>query len=409
MKEVPEATQNSSQTGKAPEPATGLSLLDVLILLSRERRFILYAGIVSGAVGLVVAFLIPVTYSATTKLLPPQQASSFSSTLLSQLGGLGALTGSGGAAGGLSSLKSPSDLYVGLLKSETVEDAMINRFSLQREYKEKYFSDARKDFERNVLIDGSEKDGLIRITVNSRSAARAAELANAYVDEYRHLSASLAIGEAAQRRLFLEQQLQQAKDKLALAEEDLKRNEQSTGMIQLDSQAKALIESAGAIRAQIAAKEVQIQSMRSYAGPGNTDLIQAEQELAGLQAQLAKLGAAGGDSDSSLLPSKGELPQLGLDYVRKLREVKYNETLFDILARQYEAAKLDEAREGAIVQVVDMAKAPDKKSWPPRLLIAITTALFGSIASISWVIFHQALRSLRHNPATVAKLSALGL
>jgi tyrosine-protein kinase Etk/Wzc len=371
-----------------------VSLLDILALLFRNRRILLWATIASTAIALVVALLWPPTYTATTSLLPPQQNNnSFSSMLVSQLGSLGSLGGSTANA-----LKSPTDLYVGLLKSETVEYGVVNRFKLQQEYRDKRLSDARKDLEDHVKIDGTQKDGLIRIAASARSPERAAELANGYVDEYRRLSASLAIGEASQRRLFLEQQMLQTKNNLATAEENLKRTEQTTGMLQLDTQARALIESAGSLRAQVAAKEVEVQSMRTYAGEENSDLREAEQELSGLRAQLAKLGGSGGPDDNELMLPKGKLPEAGLEYVRKLREVKYNETLFEIIARQYEAAKLDEAKEGAMVQVVDVARIPDRKSAPLRFLIVLIGAFIGFSLALAWIVFKKARTHLKAMP-----------
>jgi tyrosine-protein kinase Etk/Wzc len=389
----------------APPPSGGLeiSLLDVYVFLRRNDRFLLRVTSLCGVIALAIALLWPPSYTATTTLLPPQQSSSFSSTLLSQLGGLGSLAG----AAGLPGLKNPTDLYVGLLKSDTVEDAMIEHYDLQREYKEKRLSDTRKALENHVTIDGSAKDGLIRISVKDHSADRAAELANGYVAQYRKLSQSLAIGEASQRRLFLEQQLQSTKDNLAKAEEDLKRTEQTTGMLQLDTQARALIESAGSLRAQVAAKEVQVQSMRTFAGEGNADLQEAQQQLEGLRAQLAKLGGAGADGDNDLMLPKGKIPQAGLEYVRKLREVKYNETIFEILARQYEAAKLDEAKEGAIVQVVDIAHPPDRKSGPSRALIVLGGFMLGFIGSVAWIVFGEMRRYIYSVPEYTAKLHSI--
>ena len=378
-----------------------ISMLDVYVLLRQNQRFFLCITGAFGTVALVIALLWPPTFTARTSILPPQQSSSFSSTLLSQLGGLGSLAG----AAGLSGLKNPSDLHVGLLKSETVENAMIRRYDLQRQYKAKRISDARKQLEKHTEIDGSGKDGLIRISVQDYSPERAAQLANGYVEQYRQLSQSLAIGEASQRRLFLEQQMQQTKEKLAQSEENLKRTQQSTGMLQLDTQARALIETGASLRAQVAAKEVQLQSMRTYAGEGNTELQQTEQELAALRAQLTKLGGAGeGDRQDLVLP-KGAIPEAGLEYVRKLRDVKYNETIFEILARQYEAAKLDEAKEGAIVQVVDVAAVPDRKSGPSRMLIVLVGSLLGLFLGVVWVLFHKVRAYILSKPEYVAKLA----
>jgi tyrosine-protein kinase Etk/Wzc len=384
-------------------PDTEISLLDILVLLVENRFFLLCVSSICAVAAVILALILPVNYTAMTSLLPPQQNSSFSSALLSQLGNLGSLAG----AAGLPGLKNPADLYVGLLKSTTVEDGMIQRYDLQREYKQKLLSSTRKALESHVTIDGSGKDGLIRISVKDRSPNRAAELANGYVDQYRKLSKSLAISEASQRRLFLEHQLQETKDNLAQAEEDLKRTEQTTGVLQLDAQARALIESAGSLRAQVAAKEVEVQSMRTYAGEGNVNLQEAEQELAGLRAQLAKLGGGGDIGNNELVLPKGKIPEAGLEYVRKLRDVKYNETIFEILARQYEAARLDEAKEGAVVQVVDVAYPPDRKSGPPRALIVIGGFVLGFLGSFGWVVFGELRKYLNSVPEYANKLAAL--
>ena len=194
-------------------------------------------------------------------------------------------------------------------------------------------------------------------------------MANAYVDECQKFSQHLAIGEAGQRRLFFERQLVEAKNNLAGAEEALKASQQKSGVIQLDSQAKALIESVAALRAQIAAKQVQIRSLGLSETPNNPDVRMAREQLEALQAQLRQIGGTQSGEDSDLIVPRGKLPEAGMDYVRKLREVKYNELIFELLAKQFEVAKLDEAREGTIIQVVDPAVPPDKKSFPKIRLI----------------------------------------
>ena len=303
-------------------------------------------------------------------------------------------------------IKNPNDMYVEMMKSRTVEEAMVRDFGLMQEYHDRRMSDARKDFERHVALDGSGKDGLIHISVFDHDAARAAALANGYVDRFRDLTSHLAISEASQRRLFFEQQLQQTKDNLANAEEALKSTEQTTGMIQLDSQARALIESAANLRAQVAAKEVQIQAMRAYASDQNSQLIEAEQELQGLQAQLTKLGGSAG-GDGELIMPKGLVPEAGLEYERKLRDVKYYETIFDILARQFEVAKIDEARQGSIVQVVDAAAPPDKKSFPPRTLMVIGGLFLGLIVGCAYALISEAFGFLESQPLASARLRQL--
>jgi len=357
-----------------------ISLLEILTVIAERKRVVLGVTAIFAVGAISAALLLPKWYTATATLLPPQQNSSLSAAMASQLGNLGGLVSMNG--GGSLGLKNPNDLYVGMLKSRTVEDAMIQNFHLDQEYRSRYLSDTRRVFERHVTINGSGKDGLIHISVEARNPNRAAELANGYVSQFKKLSEHLAFSEASQRRFFFEQQLEQAKDNLATAEEALKSTEQQTGLIQLDSQARALIESAASLRAQIAAKEVQIQSIGTFATSENAQLVQAQQELESLKVQLAKLGGSEEGTDAGLLVPRGKVPGAGLEYIRKLRDVKYRETIFDILARQFEAAKLDEAKEGAVIQVVDDAIPPDKKSFPQRGLIVVVATAIGFIIGI---------------------------
>ena len=381
-----------------------ISLLDLLIVLAERKRIILWVTASFALLAIIISLILPKRYTATVTLLPPQQNSSMASALTSQLGNLG---GMAALAGGSLGLKNPNDMYVAMFKSRTVEDAMVQRFGLMQEYHKKYLSDARKAFENYATVDGSSKDGLIHISIEDRDPKRAAELANGYVDQFRNLSEHLAISEASQRRLFFEQQLEQAKDNLANAEEALKATEQKTGLIQLDSQARALIASAASLRAQIAAREVQIQGMQTYATGENAQLVQAQQELDSMRAQLAKLGGSEDSGSGGLIVPKGRVPEAGLEYVRKLRDVKYSETIFDILARQFEIAKLDEAKEGALIQVVDPAIPPDKKSFPKRGLIVIGATAVGLFAGLFFALLQAGFRRIKADPEASAKIAFL--
>jgi tyrosine-protein kinase Etk/Wzc len=381
-----------------------ISLLDLLIVLAEGKRTIFWITAGFAILAILVSLILPKQYTATVTLLPPQQNSSLSAQLTSQLGAMGGMAAL--ATGGSSLLRNPNDMYVAMLKSRTVEDAMIDHFGLMQEYHKRYLSDARKNFEHYATVDGSGKDQLIHISVEDRDPKRAADLANGYVDQFRALSQHLAITEAGQRRVFFEQQLQQANLNLGNAEEALKETEQKTGLIQLDSQARALIESAAALRAQIVVKEVQIQGMQTYATGENAQLAEAQQELEGMRAQLAKLGGSG-QNPGDLLPSKIQMTAAGMDYVRKVRDAKYYETIFDILARQFELAKLDEAKEGALIQVVDPAIPPDKKSFPRRSLIVITATILGFFIGFFTTLCLAVFDRVKNYGETRAKLDLL--
>jgi tyrosine-protein kinase Etk/Wzc len=388
--------------GELPGPhLREISLLDILAVLSKRRRFIAAGTFVVTVIALILALLHAKTYTATTVILPPQNGSSAGSGLLSEIGSLGAL---GGLASGGLGLKNPGDMYVALFKSRTVEDSVIARFHLQDVYKTKLLSRARMALEAHVSIAADVKTSLITITSVDGDPKRAAEIANGYVEQYRKLSEHLAVTEAAQRRLFFQQQLVEAKNNLANAEEALVKTEQTTGLLSVDSQSRALIDSAATLRAQITAKQVQIQGMQTYAAQDNAGLVEANKELDSLRAQLAKLGGNTDPDSADFLLPKGKVPAATIEYTRALRDVKYNETIFNILARQFEMAKLDEAREGALVQVVDPALVPDYKSAPKRSMWVVVGFLVGFVLSCIFVLWQAAMRFLREDPETDRKL-----
>jgi len=402
--EIPRIWVAGDPRANLPRESEPLRFLDFLILLAEGKQPLVIFIVLFLVAGLVLAFLLPVRYQAVTLIMPPQQSSSLSSAFASQLEGLSSIAA---LAGGGLGLKNPNDMYVSMLKSQGVEDRLIRRFDLMKEYHRRYLSDARKALERRSEIEGGLKDGLIRISVEDHDRQRAREIANGYVDELRELSQHLAVTEASRRRVFFEEQLGQTRNNLANAEEAMERAEQHTGLIQLDSQAKALIESGAMLRAQIAAKEVQIQGMGSYATGENAAVSEAEQELAGLRAQLAKLGGSEGEASDELIVPKGQIPAAGLEYLRKLRDVRYYEAEFSILARQLELARLDEAREGAMIQVVDPATLPDKRSYPHRTVLVLSFVLCGFFFGILFVLGNAALARLNSDSSKHKKLVRL--
>lgn len=384
-----------------------ISLLDILILLLERKRFIVRFVLGAAIVAAVVSFILPVRYEAKIVLLPPQQNSSLGSSLLGQLGNMGSLGSLASLAGGNLSLKNPSDMYLSLLTSRTVEDAMIQRFALMGEYDAKRLSDARKELERRTTAAVGSKDGLIRLSVEDHDAKKAAELANGYVEEFRRLSASLAISEAARRRLFFEQQLQQTKESLTAAEDAMTKIQQSTGVLQIDSQARSLIESAAVLRAQVMAKEVQIEGMKSFATDDNPALVLAKQQLTALQSQLKSVAGSQSDTGSGINLSKGRMTQSGMEYLRAYRELKYQETVFELLSKELEVAKLDEAREGSIIQVVDAAVPPDRKSSPHRSWIVVGATFLALFVAVFWVWLRSNLSSAFDLPENQTRLHAI--
>jgi uncharacterized protein involved in exopolysaccharide biosynthesis len=386
---------------------TEISLLDFLVVLVENKRFFIRFVLGAAVLATVVSFLLPVRYEAKVVLLPPAQNSSVGSSLLGQMGNIGSLGSLASLAGSSLGIKNPADMYLSFLTSRTVEDAVIQRFELMKEYREKYLSDARKVLERRTTAVAGVKDGLIRLSIEDPDPKRAAALANGYVEEFRKLSASLAITEAARRRLFFDQQLQDAKDNLTKAEESMRKTQQSTGVLQIDSQARSLIESAAILRAQVVAKQVQIQSMRSFAADDNPELILARQQLTALETQLQQVAGSQSDTGSDINLSKGRVTQSGMEYLRRFRDLRYNETVFELLAKELEIAKLDEAREGAIVQVVDAAVVPDKKSFPPRRLIVIVFTVLAIVVAPLWLFLRKGWARNRELPENRQRLEAI--
>jgi capsule polysaccharide export protein KpsE/RkpR len=372
---------------------TSTSTLPPAIRVAIKRRKLLGIAVLAiVASGAAVALLLPSRYIATTVILPPQQGGSAGAGMMAQLSSLGAMAGVGSSALGI---KNPNDLQVALLKSRTVEDAMAARFHLQALYHAKYLSSARKRWERQTFIESGLKDGLIRLSVTDRDPRRAAELANGWVEEYRRFSATLAVSEASGRRLFFERQVKDARENLARAEEEMKQTEQRTGVMELDGQAHAMIAAAAMLRAQVAAKQVEIQAMRQFAADANPDMERAREELSSLQAQLAAMDVAHDRSSGDLVAPKGTVSQAGLEYARSLREVKYRETVVSLLMRLYEMARVDEARQGLQAQVIDAAAAPDRPVSLFRIWIVLGALLVSLPLALAIALAIEAVEVLR--------------
>jgi tyrosine-protein kinase Etk/Wzc len=385
------------------DPSGEIRLLDLLIILCRGKRTVARATLASTVIAAVIVLLVPARYTATTTFLPPQQSPSLASAMIGQMGALGSVASLAQKDLGL---KNPGDLYVGMLRSRVVEEALVRRFDLASVYRDKKMSDARRDFEKAAVITQG-KEGLVSIAVEDRSPSRAAQIANAYVDELRHLTQDLAVTEAGQRRIFFEHQLDLANARLADAEQALKATEQRTGVIELDGQAKIILESVVKLRGSIAAKEVELDAMRLSSTERNPDLERGEQQLTAMRAQLARLEKQDSWSDrASVSPGSlpaGDVPEAGLQYVRRLRDVKYAETIFELLAKQYEAARLDEARTAAVIQVLDPAVEPDRKSWPPRTLIVALATGLGLVGSCGWVLAVEAFHRMHSRPEVAVR------
>jgi tyrosine-protein kinase Etk/Wzc len=367
-----------------------ISLLDLLQVVVDNLRLLVLAPLAVGVLALGFTFTIAPTFNATTTFLPPQQQQSGAAAMLA---GLGALSGLAAAAGGI---KNPADQYVAFLKSNSVQDALIERFKLTDRYESEFRAKTRTALTDNVQI-ASSKDGLISIDASDTEPAFAAQLANAYVEELRILLNRIAVTEAQQRRLFFENQLNATKDNLVTAEQALKSSGVNSGVLNANPQ--AAVEGLARITAGIRAQEIKLASMRGYLTESAPDFKQAQVEMAALRGQLARYEReqpvlAGDNKDAS-------------DYIAKYRDFKYQETLFELFTKQYEMARIDESREGSVIQVLDIAETPERKSKPKKALIAMLATLATGFAMLLFVFIRQALRGAAQSPESAEKLHRL--
>ncbi len=347
------------QAALARTPDAGFGLLDLLVLLAENARRLVLVPLACGLVALGITFLVSPTYTAVARILPPQQQGGAAALLAAQLGSLASLAA--GAAG----LKNPSDQYVGILKGRTIADAIIERFELRRVYDLELMETTRRALAQRVDIGAGLRDGIISIEVDDEDPQRAADMANAYVEALRELSRSMSIGEASQRRAFFEQRLADARASLAAAETALQGSRVDESALRAEP--RAAIEEVARLKAAVTVAEVKLGVMRGYLSETNPDFRLAATELATLRAQLAR--AERGER------GEGRPGGPATDYIARYRDFKYHEVLFELIAKQYELARLDESRDGVVIQVIDVAAPPDRKSRPLRALTAIVTTL----------------------------------
>jgi len=363
-----------------------VSLLDLALPLVEHLKLLVVGSLAAGLLALGITYLIAPTFTARTSLLPPQQQQSSAASALASLGALA------GLAGSAANIKSPAEQYVALMQSATVADRLIDQFKLMAVYDTKYRVDARKELASNVRMNVGKKDGLISVEVDDENPQRAADMANRHVEELRRLTSQLALTEAQQRRVFFEAQLQQTRDKLTQAQQALQASGFNAGA--LKAEPKAAAEGYARLKAEATAAEVRLRTLRRGLAEDTPEVQQQQAMLAALRAQLAKAEQA---TDSAGGP----------DYIGKYREFKYQETLFELFARQYELARVDESREGALIQVVDTATPPERKSKPKRALIAIVAMLATLLVLSTFVVIRHFWRQSASEPHTAEKLARL--
>lgn len=378
-----------------------ISLTQALTWVGEGKRLIATMTVIAAVASIAVGFALPKTFTArATMLAPGSQQQSGSAAALAALGSLGGLAGGLGA-------KTPDELYVSLLKSDSVVRGLDGRFNLKERYAVTTFETLRKAISNYVRITSDKKSGLISVEVDDKDPQFAATLANAHTTEVTKVLSRLAVSEAQLRRQFFEKQLNDTKENLIKAEQNLRTVQEKSGVIVLDKQAEALITGAAQVRALIAEREVQLKVLRTAATEQNPDVLRLNSELRALRVELDRMESAqGGSAGSSVDLPVGKLPAAGIEYVRARRELKLQETLLETMLRQFEAAKLDEAKEGAVLQQVDIAMPPDRKSKPSVSLIALAATFLAMLASTGFVVVRRYGTWARENDPESAQARA---
>jgi tyrosine-protein kinase Etk/Wzc len=395
----------SEQSSPYPEELFAVTVLRVLIRLSRRKWLIAKAAGTALILGVVISLILPLSYTATTKIMTPQQTPSSASLLMSQMANSGGGQLAMAAAGGLG-LRNPNDVYIGLLNSRPVADAVIEEFGLRSVYRARDMTAARMMLASKTTV-GSEKGGFITVSVTDRDKARAAGIANEYTAQLRILTKTLALTEASQRRIFYEEQLKHAKEDVITAELVFRQVQQKRGLVQLDAQAKAVIGLLASLHAQVSAKQVELQALRSYSTEKNSDVQLTESQLSSLEQEVSSLEERGGHPSGSLDLGLQDVAGAGIEYLRAEHELQYRQILFDLLLKQYDVAKLDEAKDAAVVQVVEAAITPDRKSGPNRRLTVMIFTLLGIASACSYLFMTDYSRKNPQLARSLAEFSAV--
>jgi tyrosine-protein kinase Etk/Wzc len=387
-----------------------VSLLDVIIVLLKYKRLILAVTLGIGVLALVICLVVTPAYQGVSQVLPPQD-SSISSAVLAQLGA------AGGAITALTGVSptSPSGMYVGFLKSRTVFDAIIDRFDLIRLYKldrflgrwRKYTRDDARDDLASLAVIETDESGIITTSVQDPDPKKSADMANAFVDELKKLVLNMTVTEAGQRRVFFQEQFIQTFKALTKAEEELKQFAEKTGALQIDEQARAVMAGVAALEAQIAAKEIEIKVMKTYATEQNPDTKRAQEQLNAMKEERKKLEAEEArhfNFSKTTIPT-GQVPQLATEYLRKQREFKYQQVLYDVLMKQYEAARLEETKDSVTLKIVSTAISPEKVYKPKWVLVTIIMTGIALFLGIFAAFVVEAVHRLSSSPAQRHRIS----
>jgi capsule polysaccharide export protein KpsE/RkpR len=377
-------------------------------LLWDERNFLGRALCLGLLMGVLIAIAIPSQFESSVELMPPDNQSGQGLAMIAALaGGAGGAGGVGPIAGDLLGVKSSAEQFVGILHSRTAEDDLVQRFHLKDVYRVKLEGDARKKLADKTRVSVDRKSGIITIAVDDHDPRRAAAIAQGYVEELDHLVATLSTSAAHRERIFLEGRIKSVKQDLDQAAVDFSQFASKNATLDIKEQGKTMVEAAALLQGQLIAAQSEMKGLQQIYSSNNVRVRSVAARIGELQQQLAKLGGtAGGDSTSStenqMYPSIRELPILGVTYSDLYRRNKIQEAVYESLTREYELAKVEEAKETPSVKVLDPADVPEKKSFPPRTLVTLLCAMLVVGAACGWLFArHRWHRMQSNDPAKV--------
>ena len=370
-------------------------------LLWDKRRILYKTAVVALVVASVLAFLIPKRYESATTIMPPDSLSG-NNMMMAALAGKASPELAGMAASALG-LKSSGELFVGLLHSRSVEDGIVDQFHLQSAYWLRYKEDARKTLERRTDISEDRKTGIITVTVTDRHPQRARDMAQAYIEKLNQLVSQVSTSSARRERIFIEQRLASVKSDLEDAEQQFSAFASKNTTLDITEQTKAMVESTASLQGRLMAAESELEGLRQIYSPNNVRVRSLQAQVDEIKQQLAKLGgtdaalASDSPSPDQLYPPIRKLPLLGVQWADLFRRVKIQETIYGLLNEQYEMARIQEAKEIPTVNIIDPPNFPEKKSWPPRLLIIAGLTILALAGAIAKIIVTERIQSLEES------------
>jgi tyrosine-protein kinase Etk/Wzc len=373
--------ENRGEVGSQPEVSDAVGILDYLEVVLLGKKAILCITSAAFILSTIISFNLPVIYNSTAKIVPPQPDQGLMGMVMGQMGGMG------GIAGDLLGKGNSTDMYVSMLETDAMSDAIIDRFDLMRVYDQKYRYDTYKELAGNVDIAAGKKDGIISITVEDTDPKRAAAIANAYVEELGRAAVRLSTGSAGQNRRFFEERLAKAKGDLARAEDALKAFQAKSKMISVTEQAEATVGGIAQIKAQLVAQESQLAVLQRQFTDSTAEVKSAKAAIAGLRRELAVLEGGG---SGGAIPGIGSVPELGQQYLRVMREFKTQEAIVELLTKQYELVRLNEEKDVDGVQLIQKARVADKKAKPKRVALILAATFAGFFLAVMYTLAREA-------------------